>query len=162
MLSNHNIKKLKMNGLYSCTPKAKYRSKLFEDNLYHCCNWTFNLTKDSEDNYYMRDTYWNSGDSLCIYLTDENIDDFKLVFEHDKVKSIRSEQSNHYDNYYRVAIDSGGWSYPKYYVDKNATKSEKLIIEEIEQKINNLEWELKSLKEKKEQIKNGTYNLEWV
>lgn len=162
MLSIHNIEKLKMNGLYTCKTNTKYRGKLFENNLYHCCNWTFNVLMNHEDKYFMRDTYWSSGDSVCIPLTDENIGEFELIFECDKVIKIRSDETDHYENHYRVAIDSGGWSYPKYFVDINATKSKKLIIEEIDNKIKSLESEIKYLQERKENIDNGTYKLDWV
>lgn len=161
MLSNHHIEKLNLNGLYVCEPDVKYRGKLYESNLYHCCNWTFHITKNHEGNYYMRDTYWSSGDSLHIPLTDENIGDFELLFERDKVKSINSHEVSHYEEHYKVGIDSGGWSYPKYFVDINATKSKKLIIEEIDEKIKNLEKEIEHLRQNKENIENGTYKLEW-
>lgn len=161
MLSNHNIEKLNFNGLYKCEPNAKYRGKLFENNLYHCCNWTFDVVKNHEGDYFMRDTYWSSGDSLYIHLTDENIDDFELIFERDKVKRIRSDEADQYESCYIVAIDSGGYSSPKYFVDIEAKKSKKLIIEEIDEKIKSLEWQLKSSREKKENIENGTYKIEW-
>jgi hypothetical protein len=161
LLSDYNIEKLKMNGLYTCKPNVKYRGKLFENNLYHCCNWTFDVYMNHEGNYFMRDTYWSSGDSVYIPLTDENIDEFELVFERDKVKSVRKDEVNQYENPYRVAIDSGGWSYPKYFVSIDASKSKSLIIEEIDDKIRSLESELKYLLEKKEKLENGTYKLEW-
>jgi hypothetical protein len=162
MLSSHNIEKLKMNGLYKCKPDVKYRGKLFEDNLFHCCNWTFDVYMNNDGDYFMRDTYWSSGDSVHLFLTDENINEFELLFERDKVKQIGKHEINQYEKYYMVGIDSGGWSYPKYFVDEDATKSRKLIIEEIEGKIKSLECELNYLREKKENIQNGTYKLEWL
>lgn len=161
MLSNHNIEKLSMNGLYTCDPNVKYRGKLYEGNLYHCCNWTFKIIKDSDSSYFMRDTYWNSGDSAHILLTDENINEFKMIFEWDKVKSIKSHETNQYENHYRVAIDSGGYSYPKYFVDVDATKKQILIVNEIDENIDRLKREILSLQQKKEGIENGTYKLEW-
>lgn len=161
MLSEQNISRLNMNGLYICKPNEKYRGKLFENNLYHCCNWTFDVVKNCDGKYFMRDTYWSSGDSLHIALTDENIHEFELFFDRNKVRSIGKHDLNHYGHFYCVAIDSGGRSYPKYFVDFEATKSKTLILEEIDEKIRNLEWELKNLREKKENIENGTYKLEW-
>lgn len=162
MLSNHNIEKLNMNGLYKCSPDVKYRGRLYENSLYHCCNWTFDVIINRDGKYFMRDTYWNSSDGLHIPLTDDNINEFELLFERDKVKSIRKDEINHYEKYYRVGIDSGGWSYPKYFVDQDATKSKSLIIEEINCKLQSLEWEINNLRQKKENIENGTYKLEWV
>lgn len=161
MLSSRNIEKLNMNGLYTCEANAKYRGKLFEDDLYHCCNWTFKVVKNRDNDYFMRDTYWSSGDSVCVRLTDENIGDFKLLFETDKVKGIRQDEASQYERVHRVAIDSGGWSYPKLFVDIELEKSKDLIIEDIDRNIQSLENELKYLREKKEDIKNGTYKLEW-
>lgn len=161
MLSENNIEKLNMNGLYECKPDVKYRGKLYENSLYHCCNWTFDVVKNREGNYFMRDTYWSGSDSLHIPITDENFDDFKLLFERDKVKGIRKDEIYHYEKYYRVGIDSGGWSYPKFFVDIDESKSKKLILEEIDEKLKGLEWEIKNLREKKENIENGTYKLEW-
>lgn len=159
MLSENNIQKLKMNGLYSCEPNVEYRGKLFENDLYHCCNWTFKIIKSPKGNYYMRDTYWDSGDSVTIKLTDENIDKFKLLFELDKVKRIREDEKNQYEHFYKVAIDSGGYSYPKYFVDMDSSKSKKLIIEEINNKIKNFENEIKYLLEKKDDIETGKLKI---
>lgn len=161
LLSQHNIEKLNMNGLFTCEPNVKYRGRLYESNLYHCCNWTFEVIKNREGNYLMRDTYWSSGDSFYIQLTDENINDFEMLFELDKVKNIRKDEVNHYEKHYRVAIDSGGWGHPSYLVDIDAVKSKRLILEEIDEKIKKLEWEIKHLLEAIENIENGTYNLEW-
>lgn len=162
MLSDHNIEKLNKNGLYTCEPDVKYRGRLHESNLYHCCNWTFEVVKNHEGKYCMRDTYWSSGDSVGIHLTDENIDEFTLLFEKDKVKSIQASDAKHYDKHYRVGIDSGGWSYPKYFVDINAKKSKKLILDEIDKEIEHAKWKLEHLQQKKEGIESGDYNLEWV
>jgi hypothetical protein len=159
MLSNENIKKLKMDGVYKCQPNAKYRSEWHKDNLYHCCNWTFEIIKNREGEYYMRDTYWSSGDSFHIQLTDENIGQFDLIFEWDNVKKISSDEIDLYDKYYRVAVDSAGISYPKYYVDANATKNKRLILEDINKQIKNLTWKIESLQGQKERIENGSYDL---
>lgn len=161
MLSPENMKRLKTNGLYKCEPNVKYRGKLYEGNLYHCCNWTFEVKQNSSGRFYMRDTYWSSGSGLWIELTDENFNEFELFFEWGKVKKINANDYLLYENTYRVAVDSGGWNYPKYYVDAEATKSKNLILNDINEKIDEYERELKYLKEMKEKIENDTYNLEW-
>ena len=160
MLSQENIEKLNMNGLYECKPDVKYRGRLYEDNLYHCCNWTFTVNSD-DSGYYMRDTYWNSGDSMRIYLNNRNIDEFELIFDLNKVKQVKEHQTPHYKNYYRVAIDSGGISYPKYFVDTDAKKDKDLIIKKIEEEINECEYKINYLKERKQRVLNGEINLEW-
>lgn len=159
MLSKQNIDKLNLDGLYTCKADVKYRGKLHEDNLYHCCNWTFDVIKDYEGNYIMRDTYWSSGDGVHIHLTDENIDEFQLLFEKEKVKQISSKEVNHYDNYYRVGIDSGGWSYPKYFVDNSMMKNKERVIKEIDEEIKNLESSIRVLQFRKENIENGSYDI---
>lgn len=161
MLSKHNIDNLNEDGLYKHKPDVKYRGKLYEDSLYHCCNWTFSLIKNSDGKYYMRDTYWSTGDGLHIELTDENVGEFEFVFDMSKVKKISEKDVNKYEKHYRVGIDSGGWSYPKYFVDKESTKRKDLVIQEIDKKIKELEWKLNDLRERKENIEKGTYSHEW-
>ncbi|WP_226035679.1 hypothetical protein [Aquibacillus saliphilus] len=161
MLSDYNINKLNMSGLYGCEPNKKYRGQLFYDNLNHCCNWTFQVVKNHEGNYFMRDTYWSSGDSLSIPLSDENIDEFRLIFEWVKVRKIRLEETNHYENHYRVAVDSGGYSFPKYFVDIDRIKNKEMMVDEIDSKIKSLEWEIGSLRDRKDNLLNGTYKVDW-
>jgi len=111
-MTNNKLKNIKMNGLYSCDPNPKYRNKMFEKDLYHCCNWTFNVVESADGTLYMVDSYWSLGNDLKIELTEENFDDFTLIFEKDKVKRERKDPSK---QQYRVAVDSGGWTYPKYF-----------------------------------------------
>ena len=161
MLSQENIEKLNENILYKCQPNVKYRGKLFADSLYHCCNWTFRLVKNREGDYFMRDTFWNSGDSVYIHLTDDNIAEFETIFDTTKVKSIKEHETDLYTNHYRVAIDSGGVSYPKYFVDADAKKDKDLIINKIEEEINEYARKIKYLEEDKKRILEGKINLEW-
>jgi hypothetical protein len=109
----------------------------------------------------MRDTYWSTGDGVHIKLTDENIDEFELIFERDKVKQIRKDSMNQYEDVYCVAIDSGGVGFPKYFVDKDAVKSKELVINELDSKIDSLQREIRSLQEQRDRIEDGTYKLEW-
>lgn len=163
MLSEHNIEKINFNGLYTCEANAKYRGRFHADNLFHCCNWTFEVKKNHEGNYFMRDTYWSSGDSAVhIPLTDENFDEFKLIFDRSRVKRIKKHELKHYESTYTVGIDSGGWSYPKYFVDIDAVKSKQLIIKEIDNEISSLERQIKRLQEQKEGLIDGSYKLKWV
>lgn len=159
MLSVENIEKLKMNGLYKCKPKPEYRSSWHKDNLYHCCNWTFQVLINNEGVYFMRDTYWSGGDSVHIPLIDENFHEFEFIYEMDKVRKIHSDDAKHYEKYYRVAIDSGGVSYPKYFVDLDAEKSRDLVLKDIDDEINSMERDLKYLVEKRENIANGTWSV---
>jgi len=147
MLSQDNIEKLNQNAIYKCKPDKKYRGKLFEDDLYHCCNWTFEVIK-TKDGYFMRDTYWSGQDSLYIKITDENISDFTLVFDKDEVIYISESAKDSYEKevVFSIAIDSGGWRYPKHLKKKDANKSKKKLIDKIDDEILEYERKIKSLK----------------
>ena len=77
-LSQDNIDKICMTGVYRCNPVLKWLPSYKRDNPYHCVNWIFTPDK-YKDNYYMRDTYWSS-DRFSILLSDENFDMFELLF----------------------------------------------------------------------------------
>ncbi|MGE7840648.1 hypothetical protein ACQKNX_07645 [Lysinibacillus sp. NPDC093712] len=147
MLSQRNINKLNLNAIYKCKPNKKCRGKLFEDDLYHCCNWTFEVIK-TKDGYYMRDTYWRGQDSLYIKLTDDNFSIFTLVFDKDEVIYISESAKNSYEkgDVFSIAIDSGGWRYPKHLKMKHAKKSKNKLIEVIDNEIFDYEQKIKSLK----------------
>lgn len=163
MLSQSNIDKLNMNGLYSLPPDEKYRGSLHRSDLYHCCNWTFKPRIDREGNYRMVDSYWSfMQDSLQIMLTDENFDQFSFIFDLDEVIQLKESQTSKYDKVYHVATDSGGLRYAKYYIDKNAKKSKSLILKELERKIDECERELNYMKETRIKVINDEINLDWV
>ena len=159
MLSVENIEKLNMYGLYKCNPDAKYRSSWHKDNLYHCCNWTFHVVVSNDGSYFMRDTYWSSGDSVYIHLTDENFHEFEFIFHVDKVRKIHPDDAKHYEKYYRVAIDSGGIYSPKYFVDIDAGKSRDLVLKDVDDQIKSLETDLRYLKDKRENIASGKWSV---
>lgn len=162
MLSQKNKEKLEMDGLYTRLPDKKYRSKWHEDNLYHCCNWTFNIVENSDGEVFMRDTYWGSGDSLHIKLTDENISDFTLLFKKNDVKRINKENTSQYKTYFTVGIDSGGWSYPKYFVYKDDDKSRDLVLSELDNEIDKLEREVDRLKDRRRRVASGEIESKWL
>jgi hypothetical protein len=152
MLSKNNAEKISLTGLYKKSPESKYRSKFHENNLYHCCNWTFTIFEEN-GLFFAKDTYWSSGDNLVIEIMDDNINEFQLIFELDKVKKIKKEECRVYDKYYVVAIDSGGWNYPKYFTDKEADKSEHLILMEINEEIEETKDHLSSLIKRRNLLK---------
>lgn len=110
MLSESNRIKLCMSGIYTHEPETKYRGSLYSDNLYHCCNWTFTVQQWNDGRIFMTDTYWSDGSSLKIELTDDNIDEFTLLFDCNDVTSHSGHNIYDYDesNWWHVAIDSGG------------------------------------------------------
>lgn len=147
MLSQENIEKLNLNAIYKCKPDKKYRSKLFENDLYHCCNWTFEVVKVDHD-YFMRDTYWSGQDSLYIQITDENFSIFTLVFDRDEIIYISESAKEDYekDDVISIAIDSGGWKFPKHLKTKDAKKSKDKLIDKIDNEILEYERKIGSLK----------------
>lgn len=162
MLSEENIEKLNFNGVYKCNPDIEYRGRLFENNLYHCCNWIFEVKKSQDGAFFMRDTYWSSGDSVHIRLTDENICMFEFIFDKSKVKQIDRNDTESYENVYCVAIDSGGVRYPKYFVSEGSEKSKALVLGLIDEKIDDLERQLRNLKRDRGKLERDEINPEWV
>ena len=76
MLSQENVNKLVMTGLYKHEPDKRYRGSLYWDNMYHCFNWTFKISHNEKtDKWYMVDTFFND---KSIELTDNNFDEFVI------------------------------------------------------------------------------------
>ena len=75
-----------MTGLYRHEPDVKYRGSIYENQLFHCCNWVFEIKyNEYEDTYQMVDNFWSDGSGLRIELTDDNIDEFELIFDKEEV-----------------------------------------------------------------------------
>lgn len=133
MLSQENAAKLDMNGLYQHEIPEPYGENT------HCKNWTFTVDKIRDGLYYMVDTYWADSTGLCIELTDDNFSGFSFVFNWDNVKTVNESVYWEYrgSDRWNVATDSGGWSYPKRYVRKDAKPSKELkcdiLLREIEE-----------------------------
>lgn len=150
-LSRENYDKLDKNFLYKKEPIIDNSFYVgTTSGTYHCKNWTFRVAKYDDGRAYMRDTYFNDNG---IEITDENINDYKFVFDFREVKQLRDSEANEYneDNLYHVATDSGGYSCGGcYWVNKNIEKSKDLQIakkqREIESIKNNLEWAERDLK----------------
>lgn len=163
-LSSENINKLHMNGIYRCEPVLKWLPSYKQDSPYWCKNWTFKVSKYGDD-YYMRDTYWASGDDHPIKLTDENFDLFEFLFDRDEVKTI-----NFYKNWieypekdrWKCALDSGGWSYPAYLVKKDAHKDKDKVLERLRDEINSLRCQLLSKERDLQRVLDGTADLDYV
>lgn len=157
MLSQNNIDKLKLNGIYSHKPEKKYRDKLYHDDLYWCCNWCF-YPKFINGNWHMIDSYWDDAyTSLHIVLTDENFKEFEFVFNRDEVKQIKDCEVDEYENkdIFRVALDSGGWKWGgTYYVKKDAKKSNDLLINKKEEEIKHLTYKLKYANSELQRLKS--------
>ena len=143
MLSQENIDKLHMNGIYRCEPVLSWLPSYKRKDPYWCRNWTFRVRKSNK--YYMYDTYWSTGDEYPIELTDENFDKFEYLFDLDDVRYINSyEDWLEYpdEDKWRVALDSGGIRYPKYVVRRDAKKVKERVVERMQRDIEYLKSDL--------------------
>ena len=165
MLSQTNIDKLCMTGLYRCNPVLEWLPSYKRDNPYWCKNWTFRVRK-SNDNYYMYDTYWATGDEHPVMLTDSNFDKFELIFDFNDVEKY-TDQYRKWINYpkkdrFCVAVDSGGTSYPKYFIRKGALPIKDAVIERLKYDIASLESELKTKRSVLQRVENDELDLRYV
>ena len=134
------ISNINMNGLYYHEPSHKYSR---HDDLYWCQNWTF---KPCEYNrkIYMRDTYWSGGNGMVIEVDENNVDEFKLIFDWREV-----EQVNNYENleefgekgkdWFIVCVDSGGMGYPKSFIRKGAKRNKDMVLKRKREEIKTLQ-----------------------
>lgn len=166
MLSQANIDKLNFNGLYTHKPSKKYRSTLYADNLYWCYNWVFKAKKyehkDEEPYYMMIDTYF---DDKGIELTDENFDEFVLLFDFNEVEQVTKDEIWDYNNddIIHTAIGSGGWRFDsKYFVKKGTKKNKDIVLNRLDSKIEYYENVLKVTKETREKVMSNEIDLKYV
>lgn len=146
-LSEENINKLCMTGIYRCDPVLSWIAWWRRDKPYHCINWTFKVRKhDGSNKYYMYDTYWSTGDGLIVELTDENFDKFELLFDMNEVRKVSPTDFYDYneEDRWHVALDSGGYQYSRhYYVRKDAKKNKKIQLERLSQELESLKNQVK-------------------
>lgn len=166
-LSKENVSKLNFKGLYSHRPDVKYRGKLYADDLYWCFNWIFKVKEigysDTDEKLYkMIDTYY--GDK-GIEITDENFDEFKLIFDFDDVIEISKDASLDYndEDVYTVAIGSGGWRYDrKFFVNKGTKKNKDIVTNRLKDEIESLECKINRKREQLKKVENDEIDLKYV
>jgi hypothetical protein len=157
MLSKENYDKLNENYLYK---KESIRKDTYTD-TYWCKNWTFKVYK-RDGKATMLDTYFNSWDSHRIQVTDENINEFEVVFDFTEVKRINDYERDEYNegDLYRVATDSGGYSCGKlYWVKKDILKSKDLIINKTKKEIESLKRQVQWAENNLERMLNGDWRF---
>lgn len=163
MLSQKNINKIVKTGLYTHEPDKRYRGSVFWDNMYHCFNWTFRVVQGKDpDQWYMVDTYF---DDKYIELTDENFDEFELLFDFNEVNKHSGKNIYEYDesDWWHVALDSGGMSCGgKYFVRKGAVKKKNRVLKRLEDEIGYLEQKLENKKRDYKKVLNDEVDLENV
>ena len=149
-LSQENIDKLCMTGIYRCDPVPSWIESWRRDDPYHCINWTFKVHRYPGDRYVMQDTYWSSGGGLTILLNDENFDKFELLFNMNEVSKVSPDEFYDYDETERwhVALDSGGYQLSRYYyVKKGAKKNKELQLQRLNQELQSLERQINIVKD---------------
>lgn len=147
-LSQENIDKLCLTGIYRCDPVVEWLSWYKRDTPYHCCNWTFKVEEDSKEKgiYYMVDTYWSTGDSLTVRLTDEIFDKFEFLFDLEDVRIVRPPDFYDYNenDRWHVALDSGGYQHSKYwFVRKDAVKDRDKLIKRLYKELGSLKTQVR-------------------
>ena len=155
MLSKENINKLHMNGIYECEPVKSWLPSYKWNEPYHCCNWTFRV-KQYNDEYYMVDTYWSTGDGFKVKLTDENFEKFNFLFDFDEVDKITPPDFYDYDeeDRWHIALDSGGYAYSTYYfVRKGAKKNKDVLLERLNYELESLKRQIKYKEDEIKRIK---------
>ena len=156
-LSQENINKICMTGVYSCDPQLSWIESWRRSDPYHCINWTFKIVKyDDSDKYYMRDTYWSGCEGLKVELTDENFDKFELLFDLEQVSKVSPPDFYDYDeeDRWHVALDSGGYRYSKhYFVRKGAQKNKEVLLERLNRELESLKRQVRCKEEEIAKVK---------
>lgn len=164
-LSQNNVNKLCITGLYACKPVLEWLPSYERDTPYWCRNWTFRVRKHN-DNYYMCDTYWSIGDEYPIKLTDDNFDKFVLLFDFNDVEefhgSYRKWTTYHSNDRFCAAVNSSGIYNPKYYIRKGLRPIKEVVIETLKYDIEIMEKELEHQREKLRRVENDEIDLRYV
>lgn len=152
MLSAENRAKIFPTGLYAREIDKRTSTGASTD-PYWCTNWTF-VPRIYENEIILIDSYYQYLNSISYVLNDENINDFTLILNFDDVREVEQTTYQEYadDDRYQVACDSGGRSYPKYFVKKTASPNKEKQLYQVDSEIESLEYQLKRLKEKRKSI----------
>jgi hypothetical protein len=160
MLSQSNIDKLVLTGLYGHEPR---KSRGQGDDPLWCTNWTFTVSGNN-GTYHMRDTYWSSGDFLSFELTDENFNEFTFLFDFAKVTKTSRDIWQEYDesNKFWVPTDSGGmYCGGSYFILKGAKPSKALkheiLLSQIRDAENTAKWKKDELSRLENDGMGGMY-----
>ena len=152
-----NLNSIDMHCLYRHEPDIKYSGH--KDNLFWCQNWTF---KPFECNgkIYMRDTYWSSGDGMTIEVTEDNIDEFEVVFNWNDVDEAESyknieEFGEQGKDWFIVSVDSGGMYHPRIFIRKGAKRNKDMVISRKLNEIKRLKREIVDIEDYIERLKTG-------
>ena len=160
MLSKEKEDLINKAGLYKHKPEEKYRGKLYSNDLYHCCNWTFKPFQCKDGSWVMMDTYWNGlSDSVCIKLNDDNFNEFEFVFDFREVEQTNCpEEYDNEDLFCHIATNSGGYNCGHLdWIKKDAKKSKAKLIQKAQKEIDYAKWCLESAEKDLQQLMDGTH-----
>lgn len=91
---------------------------------------------------------------------------FELVFDFNDVEEFKGGYPKWMtyadEDRFRVAVDSGGVNYPKYFIRKNAMPQKDLVISRMQYEIADLQRELDYKKKELEDVINDKVDLRWV
>lgn len=164
-LSQENINKLCMTGLYRCEPVLEWLPSYKRKDPYWCKNWTFRV-HEYKGKYYMSDTYWATGDEYPIELTDEIFDKFKLVFDFNDVEKFSGSYNQWLtypdDQRWNVSIDSGGINNGRYFILKGAMPLKERVLARLKDKIGMLEGELEYKKICLKRVEEDKMDLRFI
>lgn len=164
MLSEENRNKIIMTGLYTCEPQLDWLPEYKRDNPYWCKNWTFKPVEYGGQ-LFMRDTYWST-ETFQVELTDDNFSLFSLILDFNDVEDYRGSVDRWYcynkKDRWRVATNSGGISYPKYYIRKESRPNKDLVIERLKEEIDRVRRDLEYRTRILELVKNNQIDLRYV
>ena len=144
-------------GIYRCKDPKKYYDDTRDSEyrfLYHCRNWTFTVDGiDDEGIIRLLDTYF--GEKELKVNEQELQEDFELVLDLKEFHKV--DRSTNLTEYRRcdvrqVADCSAGVMNPSKYIRNDANQDIARMIRFIDMEIKITERQLKSLKEKKEQL----------
>lgn len=140
ILSQTNIDKLCMTGVYRCKPMLELLPIYKRDDPYWSNNWTFKV-RIVGGNYYMCDTYYNE---FIIEITDDNIDKFEFVFDLNDVEEFRGLHWGDYadEDKWIISLDSGGRYFPRCMIKKGATPIKERVVERLYEELDSLKDEL--------------------
>ena len=164
MLSEENRDKIIMSGLYTCEPQLEWLPLYKRDNPYWCKNWTFRPVEYG-GKLFMRDTYWSS-ETFQVELTDSNFDLFSLIFDFNEVEEYKQTTDKwvcyEEEDRWRIAVDSGGWRFPRYYIRKESKPNKDLVIERLEEEIDGVRRGLEYRARILDLVKNDKFDLRYV
>lgn len=155
---------IKVNNVYNFKYNEKWSKKVFDP--YHCFDGQL-IVRQGEEGLYLEDTYWSAGENRCFTL-EEAIEkgDLTYVCNLDEVEKCKRTEFDYYDDKDCFNLSTQHNCYGKYYIRKNAKKSQNKIIEVLIEKIKNeeniirsAEWNIEYYEKQLKKVRSGDLNI---